>query len=91
MIVHARLNTLMRFNSIKVRLIRYLFRFKVQNELFQFHKGSINTSLLILPTSTTLRFNSIKVRLILRLMLLPLMNLICFNSIKVRLILASPS
>ena len=32
------------FNSIKVRLILYLETYKTLRDLFQFHKGSINTT-----------------------------------------------
>ena len=55
------------FNSIKVRLIHWLFALAViVNVMFQFHKGSINTELgLCVARGLVSCFNSIKVRLIL--------------------------
>ena len=51
------------FNSIKVRLERLLLRYIVKVLIFQFHKGTIRTTILTTLTSSTQNFNSIKVRL----------------------------
>ena len=52
------------FNSIKVRLIRILGDDYQQIIVFQFHKGSINTTVLAGCAALLCSFNSIKVRLI---------------------------
>ena len=55
--------------------------------MFQFHKGSINTNIVVAVITAAIRFNSIKVRLIQEHGLAVGDLVTCFNSIKVRLIL----
>ena len=58
------------FNSIKVRLKRYLeYKTGFDRVQFQFHKGTIKTTHLLLHIIYHINFNSIKVRL--KLLLLP--------------------
>ena len=57
---HSRLP---RFNSIKVRLERCGCAMPPAVPVFQFHKGTIRTSLPPIQTNAYSRFNSIKVRL----------------------------
>ena len=59
-----KIQCLLCFNSIKVRLIHFDAFFVPYRILFQFHKGSINTKRQARRYSNVLRFNSIKVRLI---------------------------
>ena len=52
---------------------------------FQFHKGTIKTSMFLFVSSGTTNFNSIKVRLKRKVVNLLSKNWLYFNSIKVRL------
>ena len=74
------------FNSIKVRLERRDRdpRFRSQYA-FQFHKGTIRTSVFARFSRVLDYFNSIKVRLELTVLLVIFMQIFNFNSIKVRL------
>ena len=51
------------FNSIKVRLEPLLYTLYIYVLLFQFHKGTIRTYILVYLFLPLLNFNSIKVRL----------------------------
>ena len=73
------------FNSIKVRLKHSNFKQQFEESLFQFHKGTIKTVLLVLSIRIVLYFNSIKVRLKLTSEPIDNMSASNFNSIKVRL------
>ena len=63
MVVSAILLTLIRFNSIKVRLKRALRSKGLQRDSFQFHKGPIKARRLLYLLLISACFNSIKVRL----------------------------
>ena len=51
------------FNSIKVQLELSGLQREYYDTLFQFHKGTIRTKVLLIKTSEAFNFNSIKVQL----------------------------
>ena len=73
------------FNSIKVRLERFTYPANSLSSLFQFHKGTIRTFIMVLFLYSLFDFNSIKVRLEREPITIPCLPSIYFNSIKVRL------
>ena len=79
------LSPLRNFNSIKVRLKQDIHWQFACRWLFQFHKGTIKTRVLVVFVASDDNFNSIKVRLKLQELIEDSLTLENFNSIKVRL------